>query len=135
VNVLGLEVQDIDDNTVVTDVTLLIQGLTPDGERAIFLRSTVTDKVTPPRRRHGPPHPARGRSQRVIRGGVRSPRTVRELHARIREHGYEIEQGKRHLKVKTKDGGTAATMSATASDHRAVLNMWSTFRRAAGITA
>lgn len=65
---------------------------------------------------------------------MRAPRTVRELHARIREHGYDIEQGKRHLKVKTKDGGTVATMSATASDHRAVLNMWSTFRRAAGIT-
>lgn len=45
-NVLGLEVQDIEDNTVVTDVTLLIQGLTPDGERALFLRSTVTDMVT-----------------------------------------------------------------------------------------
>lgn len=45
-NVLGLEVQDIEDNTVVTDVTLLIQGLTPDGERTLFLRSTVTDMVT-----------------------------------------------------------------------------------------
>lgn len=45
-NVLGLEVQDIEDNTVVTDVTLLIQGLTPDGERTLFLRSTVTDVVT-----------------------------------------------------------------------------------------
>lgn len=45
-NVLGLEVQDIEDNTVVTDVTLLIQGLTPDGERALFLRSTVADVVT-----------------------------------------------------------------------------------------
>lgn len=45
-NILGLEVQDIEDNTVVTDVTLLIQGLTPDGERTLFLRSTVTDVVT-----------------------------------------------------------------------------------------
>ena len=63
----------------------------------------------------------------------RSPRTVRELHARIKQHGYVIEQGRRHLKVKTQDGGTVATLSATASDHRAVLNMWSTFRRAAGI--
>jgi len=46
VNILGLEVKDIEDNTVVTDVTLLIQGLTPDGERTLFLRSTVTDMVT-----------------------------------------------------------------------------------------
>lgn len=45
-NILGLEVKDIEDNTVVTDVTLLIQGLTPDGERTLFLRSTVTDVVT-----------------------------------------------------------------------------------------
>lgn len=45
-NILGLEVKDIEDNTVVTDVTLLIQGLTPDGERTLFLRSTVTDMVT-----------------------------------------------------------------------------------------
>ncbi|HSN10517.1 MAG TPA: hypothetical protein VLS51_00200 [Propionibacteriaceae bacterium] len=44
-NILGLDVQDIDPDTMVTDVTLLIQGLTPDGERALFLRSTVTDKV------------------------------------------------------------------------------------------
>lgn len=60
---------------------------------------------------------------------------MKDLHARIREHGYEIEHGRRHLKVKTKTGGTVAVMSATASDRRAVLNMWSTFRRAAGITA
>lgn len=66
--------------------------------------------------------------------GARAPRTVRELHARIKQEGYVIEQGKRHLKVNTPAGGTVATMSATASDHRAVLNMWSTFRRAAGIT-
>ena len=59
---------------------------------------------------------------------------MKELHARIRAHGYEIEQGRRHLKVKTKDGRTVAVISATDSDHRAVLNMWSTFRRAAGIT-
>ncbi len=44
-NILGLEVTDIDEGTIVTDVTLLIQGMTPDGERTIFLRSTVTDKV------------------------------------------------------------------------------------------
>lgn len=44
-NILGLEVLDIDDGTVVTDVTMLIQGLTPDGERTLFLRSSVTDKV------------------------------------------------------------------------------------------
>lgn len=44
-NILGLDVPDIDEGTVVTDVTLLIQGLTPDGERTLFLRSTVTDKV------------------------------------------------------------------------------------------
>lgn len=44
-NILGLEVLDIDEGTVVTDVTMLIQGLTPDGERTLFLRSSVTDKV------------------------------------------------------------------------------------------
>lgn len=59
---------------------------------------------------------------------------MRELHARIKAEGYEIETARAgHLKVKTPAGGTVATMSATASDHRAVLNMWSTFRRAAGI--
>lgn len=43
--ILGLEVRDIDDGAVVTDVTMLIQALTPDGERTLFLRSSVTDKV------------------------------------------------------------------------------------------
>lgn len=44
-DILGLDVMDIDEGTVVTDVTMLIQGLTPDGERTLFLRSSVTDKV------------------------------------------------------------------------------------------
>lgn len=44
-NILGLDVLDIEEGTVITDVTLLIQGLTPDGERTLFLRSSVTDKV------------------------------------------------------------------------------------------
>lgn len=44
-NVLGLDIQDIDEGTVVTDITMLIQGLTPDGERTLFLRSSATDKV------------------------------------------------------------------------------------------
>lgn len=44
-NILGLEVQDIDPDAMVTDVTLLIQALTPDGQRTLFLRSSVTDKV------------------------------------------------------------------------------------------
>lgn len=43
--ILGLDLMDIDEGTVVTDVTMLIQGLTPDGERTLFLRSSVTDKV------------------------------------------------------------------------------------------
>ena len=42
----GLEVQDLPEGTIATDVTMLVQGLDPDGCASLFLRSTVTDQIT-----------------------------------------------------------------------------------------
>ena len=44
-NILGLEFQDMPDAVVVTDVTMLVQGINAEGERLLWLRSSVTDKV------------------------------------------------------------------------------------------
>ena len=43
--VLGLDFQDMPDAAVITDVTMLVQGMNADGERLLWLRSSVTDKV------------------------------------------------------------------------------------------
>jgi hypothetical protein len=44
-DILGLEMQDIPDAAIITDVTMLVQGVSPTGEPLVWLRSSVTSKV------------------------------------------------------------------------------------------
>ena len=61
---------------------------------------------------------------------MRSPRTEKELLERIREAGYTISHRSRHRHVRRADtGALVMTLSVSSSDHRAVLNAWSLFRR------
>lgn len=43
--ILGLEMQDMPDAAIITDVTMLVQGVGPNGESLLWLRSSVTSKV------------------------------------------------------------------------------------------
>jgi len=45
-DILGIELMDLPDGTMVTEITMLIQTLDPDGTPSLFLRSNVKDKVT-----------------------------------------------------------------------------------------
>ena len=64
------------------------------------------------------------RSLPRFRGGIgrRWPTTYDELVQRLRDLGYDVEQGKTHFGI-YRDGNRVATMAISASDWRAIRNL------------
>jgi len=54
---------------------------------------------------------------------------IKKLLRDARRDGWQIEQGSKHLKL-TKEGCRPVSVSVTASDHRAAMNIRSDLRRA-----
>lgn len=66
-------------------------------------------------------------SKRILRRW--HPR-LRDLISELRDEGYSLEQGGKHITVRTPSGRRVGTLSASPSDPRGQLNAVSDIRRA-----
>lgn len=100
------------------DIIVVTGYLVPDMPKVIFV-TTVT----------GAERVAKYQKAKVGNKPSSMPVSYRDLNTRIRNLGYTIEPGGKHLRVLDSDKNYVYTLPNSASDHRSLANTWRGFLR------